>query len=102
MTSTTTVNNTGGTTNKTATKVTFWIILTPFLQPLPGERLGNALEFYDNFYPLKCFRRLEKVDPGMTRPRRGMQTLSFTSKIRGGGGFDSEGILLEAVIAIRS
>jgi hypothetical protein len=99
--STTRVNNTGVTTSKTPTKVTFWIILPSFLQPLPGKGLGNALELYDNFCPPKLFRRRRKWYPGMTRSRPGMQTLSFTSKIRGGGGFESEGNLLEAVIAFR-
>ncbi len=62
--STTRVNNTGGTTSKTATKVTFWIILPPFLQPLPGKGLGNALELYDNFCPPNTLPTLEKAGSG--------------------------------------
>jgi hypothetical protein len=57
VTNTVAVNSTGGTTSKTATKVTFWIILTPFLQPMLGERLGNALELYDNVLPPKWRQR---------------------------------------------
>ena len=101
MISTTNVSRTGGTTSKTATKVTFWIILPSFLQPLPGKGLGNALELYDNFCPPTRCQRWIKRNPGITRSRPGMQTLSFPSKIRGGCGFEFEGNLLEAVIAFR-
>jgi len=52
----------GGTTSKTATKVTFWIILPPFLQPLRGKGLGNALELYDNFCPPNTVPTLDKAE----------------------------------------